>query len=521
MARKRIKKNILDKTIEYFAPIRAAKRYRSRVNLALTGGYIGASKTRRTLKEWTTYGYDADSDILWDLPTLRNRSRDMVRNVPLAAGAILTKKTNVVGPGLKLQSRIDREILNLTPEQADKWENRTEREWSLFWDSKDTDITRTLTGNARTAQVYEQTLVNGDVFILLPQKRRIGCPYDLKIQIIEADRVSNPNYAQDTNTLAGGVEKDQYGAPVKYHIQTEHPGRYKTGRTEWKSVQAFSSLGLRNVIHLYNPTRPGQSRGVPDLSPVIEMLKQLGRYTENELDAAVLSACFTVFIESSSGDSTLDLSNLSDETGSATTDDDYKLASGQIVGLAPGEKVHDSNPGRPNDSFDPFVTAVCRQIGASLGIPHDILIKDFQKSYSASRAALLELWKYVVMERAWLVDNFLKEVYRNWMYEAVTIGRIYAPGFLTDPAIQKAYLGSTWTGPTKGQIDELKEVKAAKLKKDEGFSTISEITAEMTGGDWEKNHPQSTKEHNARKEAGLIIDQAPDIGGEEGESEDN
>jgi capsid protein len=92
------------------------------------------------------------------------------------------------------------------------------------------------------------------------------------------------------------------------------------------------------------------------------------------------------------------------------------------------------------------------------------------------------------------------------MYEAVSSGRIVAPGFFTDPIIRQAYLGSVWIGPAKGQIDELKEIKAAELRVDMGVSTLSEVTAEMTGGDWEKKHPQSVKEHNARKDAGLITE---------------
>ena len=507
--RTKIKRNFVDKAIEYISPVQAAKRYRARAGMALIGGYVGASKTRRSLKEWKTYGHDADYD-LYDLATLRNRSRDLVRNNPLATGAMKTKVSNVVGSGLKLQSRIDRKYLNLTEEQADEWEENTEREWSLFWDAKDTDIARTLTGNARTAQVYDQTLVNGDVFVLLPQKKRFGCPYDLKIQIIEADRVTNKDYANDSEKLSNGIEKDKYGAPTHYHIQKFHPGSQNYRKTEWQRIPAFSSLGLRNVIHLYNPSRPGQSRGVPDLAPVMEMIKQLGRYSEAELDAAVVSAFFTVFIESASGDVNLDLSDMSDETGSETTDDDYKLASGAIIGLSPGEKVHDSNPGRPNDSFDPFVMAMCRQIGVALGLPFELLVKHFTASYSAARAALLEAWKYFMMERSWLAENFNQEIFKVWMYEAVTLGRIVAPGFLVDPAVQKAYLGADWVGPAKGQIDELKEVKAAKMRKDEGFTTISQETKAMTGGDWEKNHPQSVKEHTARKEAGLIAQAEPE-----------
>jgi len=218
---------------------------------------------------------------------------------------------------------------------------------------------------------------------------------------------------------------------------------------------------------------------------------------------------FTVFVESESGDPTFDLTDMSDETGSTTSDDDYKMGNGSIIGLAPGESIHDSNPGRPNDSFDPFTQAILRQIGTALELPFEILVKHFTASYSAARAALLEAWKYFMTQRKWLADNFHRQIYEIWMTEAVALGRITAPGFLTDPARRQAYLGAQWVGPAKGQIDELKEIKAAHERVNMGVSTLSEVTAEMTGGDWEKKHPQSVKEFTARKDAGLIVEQKP------------
>lgn len=500
--------NTLDRVIGFISPVRAARRYRARLSLAIAGGYIGGSRSRRSLKEWNPLGYDADTDILPDLPALRERSRDLIRNNPLAAGAINTKVTNVVGTGLRLQSRIDRGVLNMTEDQANAWEDRAEREWRLFWDTKECDAARTLTGNALTSLVYRQAKENGDVFVVMPRIKRKGCAYDLKMQVVEADRVCNKDDTLDTETLAGGIQKDKYGAPVSYHILKQHPGVLMHAKSrEWQEVPAFGRiLGFRNVIHLFKTVRPNQSRGVPDLAPVIEPLKQLGRYTDAELDAAVISSFFTVFIETESGDTPLDLTDLSGETGSKTTDDDYKLASGAIIGLAKGEKIHDTNPGRPNDSFDPFVMAILRKIGVALELPFEILIKHFTKSYSAARAALLEAWKYFITERQWLADDFNRLIYEVWMAEAVSKGRIAAPGFFTDPLIRHAYLGSEWVGPAKGQIDEKKEVEAAQMAVDMGISTLAEKTAEMTGGDWEKKHPQSVKEHNARKDAGLLRD---------------
>jgi len=500
------KQNLIDKFVGIFSPVRAVKRARARMALEIINSYDGASKTRRALKQWQTMGNDADSDILGDLATLRERSRDLCRNNPLAGGALKTKLTHVVGTGMRLQSRIDREVLNYSDDQADVWEATIQREWRLFWDSKNVDLARTLTGTGILKMVYGQEKENGDVFVLLPRVPRPGVPYDLCLQIIEADRVCNKDNGTDTDTLAGGIEKDKYGAPKNYHILKRHPGNLAApGGDEWEDFKAFGEkTGLRNVLHLYNPPRPGQSRGVPDLAPVIELFKQLGRYSDAEIMAAVISAYFTVFVETDGPVGGFDYSNIGGETNAAAADKDYKMGPGMIVELDGGDKVHDANPGRPNANFDPFVQAIQRQIGAGLEIPFEILIKHFTSSYSAARAALLEFYRYVATERKFLTDNFLKPVYEVFMYEAVVNGRISAPGFFADPAIRAAYLNADFIGTAKGQIDELKEVRAAAARVDGKFSTLEQETTEMTGQDWEKNHIQQVKERKKQLADKLI-----------------
>lgn len=478
---------------------------RARAAMELFGGYSGASKSRRGVKNWTPLGNDADSDILPDLDTLRERSRDLVRNNAIAAAAIKTKVTSVIGTGLRLQSRVDRQALGLDDSTADELETLIEREWRLFFETKDVDVSRTLTGHGIVRQVYQQALENGDVFILLPRLRSKS-PYSLRLQVVEADRVCNKDNVSDTATLSGGIEKDSHGAPVAAHILKSHPGNsYLGGTREWEVRPFFGQkTGLRNIIHFFTQTRPGQARGVPDLAPVIEPIKQLGKYTEAEVMAAVVSGMFTVFVESESGDSGFDYTNLGDEVGRDSSDKDIKLGSGLVVELAAGEKVHDTNPGRPNTSFDPFVTAVLRQVGAAIEIPFEILSRHFTNSYSAARAALLSLWQYVQSERRHLEDDFLKLIYEVWMHEAVLSGRIHAPGFLADPGVRAAYLGCRFIGPSKGQINEKAEVDAAQARIDGGLSTLADETAELTGRDWEDNHRQQVKERKKRLKDGLI-----------------
>lgn len=502
--------NFLDRAIRYFAPVQANKRAGARL-MALSGGYVGASTTRRQTLSWSAQKGDADAVINPDLPLLRERSRDLIRNAPLAVGAVNTVVTNVVGTGLRHKSKIDRGALNLTEEQADAWEAQAEREWRLWAESPECDLARTLRFSAMQDLAFRQTLENGDVFALTPNLIRPGSPYGLKIQLVEGDRVCNPNGAQDTATIAGGVERDANGAPLRYHILDQHPGSafFSRKAMSWSAREAFGKTGRRNVIHLFKPVRPGQSRGVPYLAPVIEPLKQIDRYTEAEIMAAVVSGMFTVFVKSESGDVDLNPMAPATETGSAASDEDFKMASGAILNLARGESIEAADPSRPNTAFDPFVMAILRQVGVALELPFEVLVKHFTASYSAAQAALLEAWRFFRTRRQWLAENFCQVIYELWMDEAVALGRIKAPGYFSDPVLRKAYLGAEWIGPARGQIDSGKEVTAAQQRVDGGFSTIEKETTELTGGDWESNMPQIRRERRMLKEAGLIPDPKP------------
>lgn len=527
-----------DTIISVFSPTTALKRVEARNRLQVFNdfnsgsgyGKYGASYARKSLIGWLTRGTDADSDVVDNIETLRSRSRDLFMGSPLATGALKTVRTNVVGSGLMLNAQIDSKFLGLTDEQAREWEENTEREWRLWAESVDCDAERRQTFYQLQSLVLLSALMSGDVFVTLPIIKRAGSVYDLRIGLIEADRVCNPtNPPPPTDkNLLGGVEVDQYGAAVAYWVSKYNPNA--TPRmtnqfvNEWKRVLAFgATTGRRNVLHIMaDVERPAQRRGVPMLAPVIESLKQLARYSDAELMAAVVSAMFTVFVKSDTPDSPL--GNMFDPTQSVDKDPNaYELGNGAIVGLDKGESIEIANPQRPNAAFDGFVSAMCRQIGAALEIPVELLLKNFTASYSASRGALLEAWKMFRMRREWIVGNFCQPVYEEWLTEAILKGRIQANGFLDDPAIRAAWCGAEWYGDCQGQLDPLKEANAAKVRVEEGFSTREREAAELTGLKYEYISPVRKREEEMRKEWMPKQETATPVntGGEDNENGDN
>ena len=507
--------NIITKTIDgviaAVSPQLALKREAARHKMQiLNSGYgnYGANVTKKSMLGWDYYSASWREDINDNLLILRQRSRDIYMGVPIGRAAINTMRTNVVGRGLMPKPTIDADVLNLSPEQAKELERKISKEWELRAESADCDMARLDNFYELQQLAFLNWLASGDTLALLPVKPRKNQPYDLRVQLIEADRLSSPHdFDTFDNQIVGGVEIDADGEVIAYHFSKHHPLSYANECMEWQRVKAYGNrTGRRNVIHLMSRERIDQRRGVPFLSPVIESLKQLGRYTDAELIAAVVSGMFTVFIEKTEDKDGEPIGSGVPEDEQIDEEDEtsLELAPGAILDLGEGETAHDINPGRPNKNFTGFVEAICQQIGAALEIPYELLMKHFTASYSASRGALEEAWKMFKMYRTWLANDFCQPIYEEWLAEAVAKGRIKAPGFFSDPLRHKAYCKAAWNGPARGLLDPKKEAEAAVLRVENGFSTRSVETMEITGSDFYNNCEQLKNEEKALKEVKKI-----------------
>lgn len=511
-----------------------SKVIRNRGSAKNVKGYseAGASMTRRALKSFIPRSGSPKEDIDWNNFTLRQRGRMLYMASPVATSAINTNRTKVVGIGLALKCAVEREILGLSPEAAKAWQQKTEAEFRM-WASKKQNCDALGVNNFESLQqlALKAWLMSGDVFALFKRyEPNILNPYSLRIHLIEADRVSTPTSYGSTvspsprftdgensetgNKIYDGVEIDGDGQIVAFHIRNNYPGEITAKKADWTRVEAYGKkTGLPNILQIMESERPEQYRGVTYLAQVIEPLLQLRRYTESELMAALVQSFFTAWIATKTDPTEIPMN----ETGAgdvvgfppseepenlSESENEYEMGPGTVLHLEEDEQVTFGNPNIPTTGFESFTKTVCRMVGAALEIPYEVLIKEFNSSYSASRAALLEAWEGFRMRRQWFVEDFCQPVYEVWLAEAVGLGRIKAPGFFDDPMIRAAWCGTRWIGPVQGQLDPTKEAKAAIMVVDRGFKTHEQITREMGGGDWEDNMEQLARENDLLKDAG-------------------
>jgi lambda family phage portal protein len=275
-------------------------------------------------------------------------------------------------------------------------------------------------------------------------------------------------------------------------------------RINWREVPFYGATGRRNVLHLMHMERPDQTRGVPWLAPIIAKVKQLDRYSDAEVDAAVNAAANAVF-------ATMDpeaFSDLFDADAQGAYIDNAKrwdgtIESGRVISTLPGESITAPTPGRPNPAFEQFFLAVNNEIAMGLGLPRDVLLKAFNASYSASRAALMDAWRTYKVRRFRRASRFCQPVYEEIIADGVAMGHLSAPGFLVDPMIRAAWLGSFWSGDGPGALDPLKEAIASEKRINIGKTTLPEEILAYDGGDWEAKHRTSARVKAQRVKDGL------------------
>lgn len=501
-------------------------------NSGYSGG--GANLSSNILKSWFPVKLSSKSDIDRNLQILRNRASDEAINTPIGAAAINTSTLNAVGTGLTLFPRLKYRILGISPDDAREWSRRVRQEFEMWASSKDCDIYRRNNFYDLQYIAYMAYLTDGDSFALFRRKTPTSwMPYSLRLQVLEANRVSNPLLSGNTapygissvemrntdngNRIVSGVEVDDDGSIAAYWVSNKVPfDRIDIdGIVEWQRVEAFGPrTGMPNILQICHDVRADQYRGVPYLAPVIETLKQVSRYTTAELASAIVKTFFSLFFTQSA--TSMDVGDvLGNPYGSyegESADDsyapivdvgEYALGAGTLNALPKGVDVKAVDASNAQSTFKPFLDELIKQVGAALNIPSEVLTKAFTSSYSASRAALLQAWDEFKARRVWFSRDFCQPVYEAWLTEAVATGRIEAPGFFDDPFIRNAWCNAEWFGPAMSILDPTKDVTGSHLRVLYGLSTREREAAEMTGSDYEDNLAQIAYEREKMQELGV------------------
>lgn len=498
--------------------------------------YDAADSSSDQLANWQPALGSPDNEINIYRDRIVSRMRDLARNDGWASGTITRVLDNAIGANYRPIFKPDYRMLKLLTGNnafdatwADEYGKVIEAHWRSWANDPGLycDVERKQTVSQMLRLGFRHKLLDGDALAILQYRTdRLGPGrgrYATTVQIIDPDRLSNPQQNFDMQNLRGGVEIDSDGAPVAYHIREAHMGDWWSGAKTmtWQRVQRETAWGRPMVVHDFDHERGAQHRGIGILAPIVQRLKMLIKYDQSELEAAILNAIFGAYIESpydsqmvasalgdtvdSSGD---ELSAYQTQRAEYYEDKRLNLQNGaRIPHLFPNEKIVTISATRPTSNFDGFESAVLRNIAAATGLSTQQVTQDWSDvNYSSARAAMLEAWKTLTRRRDDFAVGFAQPIASAFVEEIHDIEKLplpnNAPDFLDAKA---AYCRARWMGPGRGWVDPVAEKKGAILGMNAGLSTLEMEAAENAGEDWEEMLDQRAREIEAFKERGIPL----------------
>ncbi|WNC90949.1 phage portal protein [Paraburkholderia sp. FT54] len=492
--------------------------------------YEAASVQTKEMGEWFPWIRSPDSEINFARDRMVSRSRDLARNDGWASGGITRILDNTVGAHMRLSANPDWQYLRrfnekFDPTWADEFRKAVEALWRGYSEDlgRYNDVTRQLTMSQQLRLALRHKLIDGeDLFVAHWMPERIGrgaAQFATAFLLVDPDRLSNPYQMVDTKYLRGGVEIDDYGVPVAYHIRKAHQNDWYNAveSMEWERVEREDEDGWRRVIHDFERDRAGQNRGIGVFTPVLAHAKMLARYYGVELQAATVATIFGTYVTSpydpkmveaamdSDGE---ELGFYQDLRADWSKERPAMLSGVRVPTLAPGEEIKQVNAAHPHVGFEDFAHEMLRSIAAAMGVSAEQITQDWSKTnYSSARAALLESWKTLSRRSAEFKTGTATPLYSSWLQEAMERGDLddvlptsgLIPEFVEAAT---AYSRCDWLGVARGWVDPVKEKQGAILGLDGGLSTLKRECAEQ-GLDYEEVIQQRAIEVKMFRDAGL------------------
>ncbi|EPC3512742.1 phage portal protein [Raoultella ornithinolytica] len=498
--------------------------------------YDAADSFSDQLANWQPALWSPDNEINIYRDRIVSRMRDLARNDGWASGTITRVLDNAVGANYRPIFKPDYRMLRLITGNkafdatwADEYGKVIEAHWRSWANDpgRYCDVERKQTVSQMLRLGFRHKLLDGDSLLVLQYRRdRLGPgrgQYATTVQVVDPDRLSNPQQNFDMPNIRGGVEIDADGAPVAYHIREAHIGDWWSGAKTmtWQRIPRETSWGRPIVIHDFDMERGSQHRGIGILAPIVQRLKMLIKYDESELEAAILNAIFGAYVESpydaqmvssALGDTGFgdgdELSAYQTQRTEYYQDKRLNLQNGaRIPHLFPNEKIVTLDAARPTSNFDGFESAVLRNIAAATGLSTQQVTQDWSDvNYSSARAAMLEAWKTLTRRRDDFATGTAQPVASAFVEEIHSIESLPLPSGAPDFLEAKAaYCRARWMGPGRGWVDPVAEKKGAILGLDAGLSTLEMEVAENAGEDWEEVMDQRKREIDACLERGLPL----------------
>jgi len=449
--------------------------------------------SHRLLADWVLGGGDINDEIRGDMRRVRARARDLAKSNAYIKQFLNMVSVNVIGPnGFALNAMIENGRGKLLTSVNDK----IEAAWDE-WASGPITVDGKLNLTAAQMMLAKHVVRDGEAFVRVwrdwPENE-----YGTALEIIDPDVVDetlNENRQNGGRRINMGIEVDDFGKPLAYHVWTEADSQLVSNRRKRVSIPA------PDIIHLFLPDRVAQVRGYTCFYPAMIPARMLRGYTQAELVAARASAAKLGFLETNTdGPPPADIGGKDNANALS-----IPANPGTIEMLPPGLKFTSWDPQHPTTAFPEFVKGVLREIATGLGVSYNALANDLEGvNYSSMRSGLLierDLWKVF---QTWWCFGFLRPLYEQWLNVALLKGSLSLGS-----RDFRQYRRIRWTGRGYRWVDPLKDAQAGIMAIKSGLASRTQLLDEQ-GLDIETVFRQLRNEQDLAAEIGItIVDQNP------------
>lgn len=500
---------------------------------ALAGGglapYDAADVHGEHLGSWRPALWSPDIEVNPYRDRIVARVRDLVRNDGWASGGVTRILDNAIGGNFRPVSKPDYRALAAATGikafdavWAEEFGTQVEAHWRSWAidPGRYSDLQRSMTIPQMFRVGFRHKLVDGDALAISywrPDRVEPGrARYATCMQLIDPDRLSNPNLQFDLPNMRGGVEIDADGAAVAYHIRAAHQGDWFVAdkTVTWQRLERETKWGRPIVVHDFDRDRASTHRGGAGIfAPILTRLRMLAKYDQTELDAAIINAIFGAYIESPFDPQTVqdalgdteELMMYQNERAKFHEERRIALGNSRMPHLFPGEKIETVAAERPSSNFKDFEAASLRNIAAGIGVSAQQLSNDWSDvNYSSARAAMLEIWKTMTRRRTDFGVGFGQGFFDVFLEESMAVDDLPLPAGAPEYFEHRAGYGRvTWMGPGRGYVDPVAEKQGAILGLDACLTTLEQEVAESSGEDYIDFLDQRAREIEAMKKRNI------------------
>ena len=451
-------------------------------------GFQGAGSGRR-LGAWSPSSSGPTSVVTNSLSSLRSRSRDLIRNNPLADGGVDDYVATVIGTGLKPRwYKLD------TEERAvmqDHW-----ADWC-----EEADLTGKLSFYGLQSLVCRGLLDAGESLTRIVRAPvRSTDKFPLKLQVLEADHLDE-KYSMKVNNkmIRMGIEINDLGIPEFYHLWKEHPGESFLG-----SNLDRVAVPADDMMHVFKVLRAGQLRGRPGLSSIIVKLYDLDQYDDAELIRKKGAAMFGGFLyEDEKSSDYPDPTEYLGRSDGVDSEDQSIIAfePGTFPKLPPGLKVEFSKPVDVGSMYSDWMKKQLRDIAKGFGLTYDMFTGDLSDvNFSSIRVGLNALKRRVTQfQQEVIIFQFCRRVMQEFLRSLVLTGRLGVREYTRNT---RKYSDVLWTPDRWPSANPLQDSQNDLLEVQAGFASRSKKVNER-GEDVEKVDKEQTEDLARETSSGM------------------